>query len=104
MPTFSAQWVSRHAWYTDADEHREHVMAEPFISSDPGAWMRPHYAEIAQQRGFALLSCSLRFALLVARIAQDHPAEAATLRRRGHSLAAQEAILGWLASVTAQKP
>jgi hypothetical protein len=79
-------------------------MAEPFISSDPGAWMRPYYAEIAQQRGFALLSLSLRFALLVARVAEDHPAEASKVRMRGHSPAAQEAILGWLADVTAQKP
>jgi hypothetical protein len=79
-------------------------MAEPFISSDPGAWMRPYYAEIAEQRGFEFLSLSLRFALLVARVAQDHPAEAVKVRKRGHSPAAQEAILGWLADVTAQKP
>lgn len=84
--------------------HRESVMTHPFISSDPGAWMRPYYVEIAQQRGFALLSPSYRFELLVARVAQDHPADAARVRLRGSSPAAQEAILRWLADVTTQKP
>jgi hypothetical protein len=49
------------------------VMTQPFILFDPGAWMRPYYAEIAHQRGFALLS-------------SNHPIRpACRTRRRGSS-------------------
>jgi hypothetical protein len=74
----------------------------PFVSSDPGAWMRPYYAEIAQRPGFSQLAPAHRFTALLEAIGADHPARAAELRDANATT--QAAVLGWLHDVTTQKP
>ena len=51
-----------------------------FISSDPHAWMRAYYDELASFAGFALLAPALQFDVLVEAIARDYPTEAAKMR------------------------
>ena len=75
---------------------------EPFVSSDPGAWIRPYYAAIAQRPGFFQLAPAHQFAALLDAIAADYPTRAAELR--DSTTTTQSAILGWLHDVTSQKP
>ena len=77
-------------------------MHEPFVSSNPGAWMRPYYVQLSRRPGFANLAPALKFRALVDAIAQDQPGRAAEMR--DSNVTTQSAILGWLADVTSQKP
>lgn len=74
---------------------------QPFISSDPGAWMRPIYADVARRPGFATWSTQHQFNALVDAIAAEYPQEAAKMRDDGPIT--QRAILGLLADMTRRK-
>src|SRR5688572_23341482 len=64
--------------------------------------MRSYYAALAALPGFAYLSPSHQFDALVEAIAVDHPSKAAEMR--GWNRAGQNATLGWLADVVAERP
>ena len=52
----------------------------PFVSSDPGAWMRTYYAEDRAASRVLQLAPAHQFAALLEAIAADYPAHAAQLR------------------------
>jgi hypothetical protein len=72
------------------------------ISSDPHAWLRPYFHQLAGEQGFSLLAPAIQFELLVAAVTEDQPQKAAQMRE--WSPTAQQSILGWLRSVTRQAP
>ena len=70
------------------------------VSSDPHAWLRPHFAALSKQEAFALLAPALRFYALCDVVAFDHPTKAAQMKE--WSPAAQEATTRWLANITSE--
>src|SRR4051794_22378479 len=56
-------------------------MADPFISSDPNAWLRPYWQRLHQQQSFfANLAPELQANALADALAADHPNTAAEIR------------------------
>lgn len=55
-------------------------MAEPFISSDPNAWLRPFWAELRKQPFFDKLAPELQAGALAAALEDDYPAKAQEIR------------------------
>ena len=54
---------------------------EPFVASDPNAWLRPYWAELHRQQAFfANLAPELRAAALADAVAPEHPAKAIEIR------------------------
>ncbi len=72
------------------------------LSSDPHAWLRPYFAELAQDHTFARLAPSIQFSARCDAVAPEHPAKAAQMRE--WSPAAQTGTLRWLANVIKQRP
>jgi hypothetical protein len=67
----------------------------PFVSSDPGAWMRPYYSDLSRRPGFANLAPALKFRALMDATVQDQPGRATEMY--DSNATTQSAILGWLA-------
>lgn len=74
----------------------------PRISSDPNAWLRPHYGRISAEPGFSQLAPSHQFVRLVAAIAPDYPKQAALMNE--YNDATQRATLGHLHKMQVQQP
>jgi len=56
-------------------------MSEPFISSDPNAWLRPYWQALHQQQSFfANLAPELQAKALADALEEDHPNHAAEVR------------------------
>ena len=56
-------------------------MTDPFVSSDPNAWLRPYWQRLHQQQSFfANLAPELQANALADALAEDHPNEAAEIR------------------------
>ena len=54
---------------------------DPFVSSDPHAWLRPYWADLHRQHAFfGNLAPELQAAALADALAQDHAAKAAEIR------------------------
>lgn len=54
---------------------------DPFVSSDPHAWLRPYWADLHRQHAFFRnLAPELQAAALADALAQNHPAKAAEIR------------------------
>lgn len=70
------------------------------LTSDPHAWLRPIFATLRADAGFALLAPSHQFAQLCHAVAKDYPAQAASMRE--WSPTAQGGLLKWLADAVQQ--
>src|SRR5580765_5719938 len=56
-------------------------VADPFISSDPNAWLRSYWQRLHQQQSFfANLAPELQAKALADALAEDHPNQAAEIR------------------------
>lgn len=55
-------------------------MREPFLSSDPDAWLRPHWADLHRQPSFANLAPELQAEQLAASLEAAHPSKAREIR------------------------
>lgn len=56
-------------------------MAEPFLSSDPNAWMRPYWADLHRQSPFfPNLAPELQTIALAEAVEADHPTKASEIR------------------------
>ena len=54
---------------------------DPFVSSDPHAWLRPYWADLHRQHAFfGNLAPELQAAALADALDQDHPAKSAEIR------------------------
>lgn len=54
---------------------------DPFLVSDPNAWLRPYWADLHRQHSFfGNLAPELQAAALADALAPDHPAKAAEIR------------------------
>jgi hypothetical protein len=56
-------------------------VGDPFISSDPSAWLRPYFATLKRQPFFANLAPELQAAALADAIEPDYPTKAAEIRQ-----------------------
>jgi hypothetical protein len=72
------------------------------LTSDPHAWLRPYYIALKNDSAFWMLAEPLRFEALCCAVEREHPSRAASMRE--WSPAAQQGILGWLETVTKEKP
>jgi hypothetical protein len=72
------------------------------LTSDPHAWLRPYYVALKADGGLQKLAIPLRFEALCCAVAGEHPSRAAAMRE--WSPAAKQGILGWLESITKEKP
>jgi hypothetical protein len=72
------------------------------LTSDPHACLRPIFARLQTQAGFAHLSPSHQFLQLLDALVPDHPVEA--MEMRGWSPGAQDALVQHLASMNLQTP
>ncbi len=72
------------------------------LTSDPHAWLRPYYVAIKNDGAYWMLAGPQRFEALCCAVEPEHPSRAAAMRE--WSPAAQKGILGWLETVTQQKP
>jgi hypothetical protein len=72
------------------------------VSSDPHAYLRPLYRELARDRSFALLAVETRFDRLIEAVAKDDASKAAHMREYTH--AARVALLGHLEKMESQRP
>ena len=72
------------------------------LTSDPHAWLRPYYVTLKADGGLQKLALPLRFEALCSAVEGEHPSRAAAMRE--WSPAAKQGILGWLESVTREKP
>ena len=72
------------------------------LTSDPHAWLRPYYIALKADRGLQKRAIPLRFKALCCAVKGEHPSRAAAMRE--WSPAAKQGILGWLESVTREKP
>ena len=75
----------------------------PFVSSDPGAWLRPFYDALAAAEGFSDLPIPLQFSTLVALVTLKYPAEAAKFQQID-DLPSQRAVLRSLANAVYPRP
>ena len=73
-----------------------------FVSSDPHAFLRPIYRQLAGDRIFALISTETQFALLTDAVAQQSEHRAAQMRE--YSPAARAALLGHLRKAEELRP
>jgi len=74
----------------------------PIVSSDPHAWLRPIYRQLAAERAFEQLAPVMKFQRLVEAAAVVSERGAALLKRA--SPAAQSGLLAHLAMMEAQRP
>jgi hypothetical protein len=72
------------------------------LSSDLHAWLRPFYVALKTDGSFWMLAAPQRFEALCVAVESEHPSRAASMRE--WSPVAKEGILGWLESVTKEKP
>jgi hypothetical protein len=72
------------------------------LTSDPHAWLRPYYVALKNDRAFWMLAAQQRFEALCCAVEPEHPSQAAAMCE--WSPAAQQGILGWVETVTNQKP
>ncbi len=72
------------------------------VSSDPHAWLRPIYRQLAADRSFALISVETQFSMLVEAAAAQSEHRAALLREFNHTT--RVALLGHLAKLEQQRP
>jgi len=72
------------------------------VSSDPHAWLRPIYRQLAADRSFALISAETQFTLLVEAATAQSEHRAAQLREFNHTT--RVALLGHLAKLEQQRP
>ena len=77
-------------------------MAEPFVSSNPHAFLRPIYRRLAADRTLHLLAEPHQYERLVAAVAKVSEHHAALMRE--HSAPAKQAILRHLASAESLRP
>jgi hypothetical protein len=78
------------------------VYTARMISSDPHAWLRPLFVALKADPACKTLAVPLRFEALCELVAVEQPQRAASMRE--WSPDAKAGILGWLESVTKQKP
>lgn len=69
-------------------------MDEPFISSDPNAWLRPFWADLQRQPFFGHLAPELQAGALASALEADYPAKAQEIRE--WNLATRRAMLALL--------
>lgn len=69
---------------------------------DPHAWLRAFYGALKHDGAFWMLAIPQRFEALCVAVESEHPSRAASMRE--WSPAAKEGVLGWLESVTKEKP
>ena len=72
------------------------------VSSEPRAYLRPLYRELARGPSFALISAETQFGVLVAAVARQSEMQAAHLRE--YTFPARMALLGHLAKMESQRP
>ena len=72
------------------------------LTSDPHAWLRRYYVALKNDGSFWMLATPQRFEALCTAVESEHPSRAASMRE--WSPAAKVGFLGWLESVTKEKP
>ena len=72
------------------------------LTSDPHAWLRPYYVAVKNDGAFWMLAGPQRFEALCGAVEDEYPRRAGSMRE--WSPAAKQGILGWLESVTKEKP
>jgi len=72
------------------------------LTSDPHAWLRPHYVALQNDGAYWMLAGPQRFEALCCAVEGEYPSRAVSMRE--WSPVAKAGILKWLDSVTQQKP